>query len=72
MQKNYLPLQMQPEVMLVIKQLLASTLQVAFWDELSWAAVWIYLATNDSTYLDKAESYVANWGKEQQTNYYFI
>jgi endoglucanase len=40
----------------------------AFWDELSWAAVWIYLATNDSTYLDKAESFVTNWGKEQQTN----
>lgn len=39
----------------------------AFWDELSWAAVWIYLATNDSSYLDKAESYVANWGREQQT-----
>lgn len=40
----------------------------AFWDELSWAAVWIYLATNDSTYLDKAESYVPNWGREQQTD----
>jgi hypothetical protein len=39
----------------------------AFWDELSWAATWIYMATNDSTYLDKAESYVPNWGVEQQT-----
>jgi endoglucanase len=38
-----------------------------FWDDLSWAAVWIYLATNDSTYLDKAESYVTNWGKEPQS-----
>lgn len=39
-----------------------------FYDELSWAAVWIYIASNDSTYLDKAESYVPNWGKEQQTD----
>ncbi|EGD45884.1 glycoside hydrolase family 9 [Ruminiclostridium papyrosolvens DSM 2782] len=39
-----------------------------FYDDLSWAAVWLYLATNDSTYLDKAESYVPNWGKEQQTD----
>ena len=38
-----------------------------FWDELSWAATWIYMATNDSAYLDKAESYVDNWGREQQT-----
>lgn len=40
----------------------------SFYDDLSWAAVWIYLATNDSTYLDKAESYVPNWGREQQTD----
>ncbi len=39
-----------------------------FYDDLSWAAVWIYLATKDSTYLDKAESYVPNWGKEPQTD----
>jgi hypothetical protein len=39
-----------------------------FYDDLSWAATWIYLATNDSTYLDKAESYVPNWGREQQTD----
>lgn len=38
-----------------------------FYDELSWAAVWIYLATNDNTYLNKAEDYVANWGTEPQT-----
>ncbi|WP_051624286.1 glycoside hydrolase family 9 protein [Clostridium akagii] len=38
-----------------------------FYDELSWAAVWLYLATNDSSYLNKAESYVANWAVENQT-----
>ncbi|MGE5557054.1 MAG: glycoside hydrolase family 9 protein [Bacillota bacterium] len=38
-----------------------------WWDELSWAATWLYLATNDAGYLAKAESYVANWGKEPQT-----
>jgi endoglucanase len=39
-----------------------------FYDELSWAAVWLYLATNDKSYLGKAEQYVANWGTEQQTS----
>lgn len=39
-----------------------------FYDELSWAAVWLYLATNDKGYLGKAEQYVANWGTEQQTS----
>jgi len=39
-----------------------------FYDELSWAAVWLYLATNDSSYLDKAESYSDKWGYEPQTN----
>jgi len=38
------------------------------YDELSWAAVWLYLATNDSSYLDKAESYSDKWGYEPQTN----
>lgn len=28
-----------------------------FYDELAWAAIWIYLATNDSSYLTKAETY---------------
>jgi endoglucanase len=35
-----------------------------FWDELIWAGVWLYLATNDSSYLAKAESYVPNLEKE--------
>lgn len=38
-----------------------------FYDELSWAGVWIYLATGDKTYLSKAESYVTNWGTESQS-----
>ena len=37
-------------------------------DELSWAAVWLHLATGDKGYLGKAEQYVANWGTEQQTS----
>ncbi len=40
----------------------------SFYDDLAWGAIWLYLATNDQTYLDKAESYVPNWGKEQQTD----
>ncbi|CRZ35393.1 cellulose binding domain-containing protein [Herbinix hemicellulosilytica] len=39
-----------------------------FYDELSWAGVWLYLATGDETYLDKAEQYVAYWGTEPQTD----
>lgn len=38
-----------------------------FYDELSWAGVWLYLATGDETYLSKAESYVSKWGKESQS-----
>ena len=38
-----------------------------FYDELSWAGVWLYLATKDSSYLDKAQSYSDNWGYEPQT-----
>lgn len=38
-----------------------------FYDELSWAATWLYLATNDSSYLAKAESYSKEWGYEPQT-----
>ena len=34
-----------------------------FYDEMCWASVWLYLATNDTTYLNKAETYLA------QTNY---
>ncbi len=28
-----------------------------FYDELTWAAVWLYIATNDKTYLNKAKEY---------------
>jgi endoglucanase len=38
-----------------------------FWDELIWAAAWLYLATQDEKYLTKAEAYVANLGKEGYT-----
>ncbi len=35
-----------------------------FYDELFYAANWLYKATNDETYLDKAKSYIPNLGKE--------
>jgi endoglucanase len=38
-----------------------------FWDELCFAAIWLYMATKDSSYLTKAESYVANFNKQGQT-----
>lgn len=38
-----------------------------FYDELSWSCVWLYIATKDSVYLDKAESYVPKWGTESQS-----
>lgn len=40
-----------------------------WYDELSWAGAWIYLADGDQTYLDKAEKYVSNWGLESQTSF---
>jgi endoglucanase len=36
-------------------------------DELVWGAIWLYQATNDSTYLTKAEAYYANLSNESQT-----
>lgn len=38
-------------------------------DELLWAAVWLYLATDDVTYLNKAESIIPILNKQQQTDY---
>jgi hypothetical protein len=31
-----------------------------YWDELVWGAIWLYRATNDGSYLAKAQSYYAN------------
>lgn len=39
-----------------------------FYDELTWAATWIYLATGDENYLNKAESYIEFWSTEPQTD----
>ncbi|MDO5558886.1 MAG: glycoside hydrolase family 9 protein [Oscillospiraceae bacterium] len=39
-----------------------------FYDELFYAANWLYIATGDNTYLDKAASYIPNLGKELGTN----
>jgi|GEM_PF-95848 len=36
-------------------------------DELMWAAIWLYIATDDSTYLTKAESYVALLNRQGQS-----
>jgi endoglucanase len=36
-------------------------------DELLWAACWLYIATNDASYLTKAESYVPLLKLQQQT-----
>ena len=35
-----------------------------FYDELFWSANWLYKATGDSSYLDKAKSYIPNLDKE--------
>lgn len=35
-----------------------------FYDELFWAANWLYIATKDSSYLDLAKSYIPNLGTE--------
>ena len=35
-----------------------------FYDELAWAGAWLYLATDDSSYLDKAETYYPQAGQD--------
>ncbi len=35
-----------------------------FYDELTWAGIWLYLATEDAAYLDKAETYWQQAGKD--------
>lgn len=44
------------------------TQSACFYDELSWAATWLYLATNNNDYLSQAENYVDNWPKENQSS----
>lgn len=39
-----------------------------FYDELFYAANWLYIATGDDAYLDKAGSYIPNLGKELGTD----
>lgn len=36
-------------------------------DELVWGALWLYLATNDTAYLTKAENYYTSLSNQQQT-----
>ena len=36
-------------------------------DELVWGAIWLYRATNEQPFLDKAQSYYANLSNQQQT-----
>lgn len=37
-------------------------------DEISWASMWIYLATDEESYLQKAKDYSAGWSKVDQSN----
>lgn len=39
-------------------------------DELTWGAVWLYLATGEQAYLDKAVASTDDWGTEGQTPYW--
>ena len=39
-----------------------------FYDELFYAANWLYIATGDKSYLSKAEGYIPNLGKELGSN----
>ncbi|GMK37672.1 hypothetical protein PCCS19_07260 [Paenibacillus sp. CCS19] len=36
-----------------------------YYDELTWGGIWLYLATNDQTYLDKAIQATNGWGRDQ-------
>jgi endoglucanase len=39
-------------------------------DELTWGATWLYLATNDTAYLNKAIASTNDWGNDGQTPYW--
>ncbi|PZD96207.1 endoglucanase [Paenibacillus sambharensis] len=39
-------------------------------DELTWGAVWLYMATEDDAYLQKAVQSVNEWGTDGQTPYW--
>lgn len=39
-----------------------------FYDELSWAATWLYLATDNKDYLSDAEKYVDKWDRKSQSD----
>jgi len=39
-------------------------------DEITWAAIWLYLATDEQAYLNKAVTSVNDWGTEGQTPYW--
>lgn len=39
-----------------------------FYDELSWAGIWLYLATDEKDYLEEAESYSNRWNKQGQSD----
>ena len=41
----------------------------SFYDDLSWAGIWLYRATGDSTYLNKAKTYAKEWGVNQWGSY---
>lgn len=38
-----------------------------YWDELMWSAAWLHIATGDSQYLTKAESYVSKLNRQGQS-----
>jgi hypothetical protein len=40
-----------------------------YYDELAWGAAWLYRATGEAAYLQKAEAFVGNFGTEGQTAY---
>ncbi|MFP4343703.1 MAG: glycoside hydrolase family 9 protein, partial [Anaerolineales bacterium] len=39
-----------------------------YWDELAWASVWLYRATGDSYYMDKALEFYPQMGTETQSS----
>nr|WP_245746171.1 glycoside hydrolase family 9 protein [Evansella caseinilytica] len=39
-------------------------------DEITWGAIWLYLATDEEEYLDKALASVEDWSTEGQTQYW--
>jgi endoglucanase len=42
-----------------------------YWDELSWAGIWLYVVTNDNSYMNDVNSFISSMGINQYYEYHW-